>query len=232
MEILVDKLVLLLSTDWFDDYWPLIGLQAGNSTRERLRLKCREIVAQIMNGESRYWDISFEDSRIEKTLSLFEESFNNCDVSDNDRKTLMAIASENQDGYLQQFTVEELLDSLLSLLVSETDPEVLKNITPELASRVIYVYEQTQYQQLDFVGISKVAESAWDKNVQSYTPDLPECLADFALRLCQNPTHICRFWVCLKQCSLLNERELLVKWFEETAIDLVGYKPTFPSWMT
>jgi len=44
----VDYLVMLLSTDWFFDHWPAIGIAMKKQTKAHLQNGCRSIIKQIL----------------------------------------------------------------------------------------------------------------------------------------------------------------------------------------
>ena len=58
----LDRLVMLLSADWFVPYWQLIGIFTDNKRKSLLRDECREIVPQIMSGATQYWYTDFSET--------------------------------------------------------------------------------------------------------------------------------------------------------------------------
>src|SRR5258708_5234195 len=69
----LDKLVMLLGTDWFCGHWRTIGLAVKQKEESIVRLGCREIVGQIMSGASEYWLVSFADERVQRTYSMLQK---------------------------------------------------------------------------------------------------------------------------------------------------------------
>ena len=63
----LDRLVLLLSADWFFPYWDLIGIFTNNKRKSLLSEGCREIVRQIMSTATRYWHTNFSEARVKET---------------------------------------------------------------------------------------------------------------------------------------------------------------------
>jgi hypothetical protein len=62
-KMMVDKLVFLLSTDWFKPYWSGIGIDIDEAAKTSVQQGCREIVAQILSGTKSYYLASFSDDR-------------------------------------------------------------------------------------------------------------------------------------------------------------------------
>jgi hypothetical protein len=50
-----DRLVMLLSTDWFFEHWAVAGLTVDRQKRECVRDGSREIVETLIGGASEYY---------------------------------------------------------------------------------------------------------------------------------------------------------------------------------
>jgi hypothetical protein len=63
---MVDKVVMLLSTDWFLPYWSVVGIEA---TEQKLCVQegCRQIVHEMVNGATEYYHVNFSDERLRAT---------------------------------------------------------------------------------------------------------------------------------------------------------------------
>ena len=68
-EVVADKLSMLLSTNWFFDHWPMIGLVVNGSQHMSIQLACRNIVKEMMSDATVYWNVSFSAERRAKTES-------------------------------------------------------------------------------------------------------------------------------------------------------------------
>src|SRR6516225_6613441 len=68
----LDKVIMLLSTDWFFSEWPIIGIVIDDKKKKVLQHGCREIVRKMVSGATEYWLISFSAKRTQETLSQFE----------------------------------------------------------------------------------------------------------------------------------------------------------------
>lgn len=74
---LIDDIILLLSTDWFFDYWPAIGLGIEKHKKPLLQTGCRAIVKQILSTKlgpvENYYLRDFGEDRLTCTRKLFLE---------------------------------------------------------------------------------------------------------------------------------------------------------------
>jgi hypothetical protein len=68
----IDKLVLILSTDWFLPYWLEIGIDLTEDKKIAIQQGCREIVPQILGGSEDYFHSDHSSERKEETYSKFK----------------------------------------------------------------------------------------------------------------------------------------------------------------
>jgi hypothetical protein len=66
-EAQADKLVMLLSADWFYPFWNQVGLNVDDAKRKKLQENCRTLVRELMASYAEYWLISFAPERIATT---------------------------------------------------------------------------------------------------------------------------------------------------------------------
>src|ERR1700685_961556 len=90
-----DKLIMLLSTDWFFEYWPLIGLCIEKNRRNCLKTECREFVTQFVGGASEYWNISFAEDRLTATQTDFLAAARKCGID--------SVNHGKMDGILKKY---------------------------------------------------------------------------------------------------------------------------------
>jgi hypothetical protein len=91
----LDRIVMLLSADWFKSHWHSIGISAELWHREQFSEQCRDIVRRMMAGQSEYWQISFEEVRINETYSHFFRSAEQCEFDQHGLEILRGIADES-----------------------------------------------------------------------------------------------------------------------------------------
>jgi hypothetical protein len=73
-----DKVAMLLSTDWFQPYWPAIDLNATLESIACIQKGCRGIVNRIVGEAEEYWLISFAEERVRATREAVLMSAGRC----------------------------------------------------------------------------------------------------------------------------------------------------------
>ena len=65
----IDKLVMLLSTDWFLPYWTALGIILKEKDQRLFQMSCREIVKQILSGAylNQYFLANLSKERVDET---------------------------------------------------------------------------------------------------------------------------------------------------------------------
>src|SRR5712691_1758585 len=115
----IDKLVMLLSTDWFSEYWSTIGLFLMAQKKILVQIGCREIVQQILSGAKEYWSTSFSKERIEKTISMFQSMLEHSDIEKSTRERMNELISGKEESSLDTRTAW-LLRSITQMIVTNS----------------------------------------------------------------------------------------------------------------
>lgn len=230
MTQIIDQLAMLLSTDWFAEKWYLFGMRSDLPAREAMRQKCRAIVSQLFDGEIDYWLISFDDTRIRSTYTSFFAAAIDSGLHASDVEFLRQIADQTP-AEVKESENTALLKSLTDLLVSDSSPDVAKNLTGKVIATVISTYAATSVIDVDFVARCLNSNTDWDIKLRNMTSGLPEYLADFATDICEQRHHFVQFWARLVERISENERKGLLQWYENTALELTKRSLEFPSWM-
>lgn len=219
----LDRLVMLLSADWFKSHWHNIGISAESSQRERFLLECRYIVRRMMAGQSEYWQISFEAGRVNDTYSHFFRSAEQCEFDQHDLAILRGIADESifeTPGYENA----ALMLSLTQLFVQDPKFQLANGgeLSPLLVEKLGIICD-TQVVP-DFGDWCLTSQTEWDVALRDLTPDLPDHLADFAELLFNQIDSSRKIWAHITSTVSGNERNLLAKLYSETAEELAGVK--------
>jgi hypothetical protein len=218
----IDQLAMLLSTDWFLNFWPSLGLQSPLASRLKMKDRCRDIVVDFFAGESDYWLVSFDDSRIRSTYDSFFAAAAAVKLIGRDVEFLRRIANQTATD-LADAEQNELLESLTQLLVSDRDPDVIKHLPLHLIETVSLIYLDIKNANVDFVSFSMRSGTKWDQQIRNMTSGLPEYLADFASSLTSQTMSFPKFWGALtNNIASQSELQLLIRWYEETAMELVN----------
>lgn len=212
----VDKLTMLLSSDWFLPYWHLIGVAANTAQKGEVQQGSREIVRQFMSGAKQYWDIDFSVVRARKTRSMMENLLSKCklEYAISDRINRLASADEMpiDDGtrWLIVSMTEQLLDNSL-------------DASPPLDDRIKSMLDQDwkQRDEVDLKEQSLASASDWDKYLRSTTPDLPSMLADYAASMISHDKFEV-LWALISTRLTPNQRHELFDWYRSVGRSLTG----------
>lgn len=230
MNQIIDQLAMLLSTDWFLGQWIIFGMKSDMPARETMKEKCRTIVLQLFDGESDYWLVSFEDTRIRSTYDSFFSAAIESKLHISDIEFLREIADQTQIEMKEASNIS-LLKSLTQLLVSEPSPEVVKNLSSEVVAEIASAFVAASVNEMDFVAPCLNSNTDWDKKIREMTSGLPEYLADFASDVCERTQYFVQFWRQLNEKFSSKERAQLLEWYSDTAFELTKRNLEFPRWM-
>ena len=209
--MIVDKLVMLLSVDWFGPYWSSIGIEAEDSTKSVVRQACRDIVHGILAGVDSYYLISFSAERQKITRSQLESLARERGVPD-----LLAVikvwTSTSDEDVKAAWIYSGLTDDLTSGDIRPGDPK-LDPVTADLVARFRTSYQQSS---LEFVQISELSRTAWDKYIRNLTPEQPSALADDLAAMLRARSFEA-FWKSLKLSLSPVQLNQLIVWYREMA---------------
>lgn len=215
----LDKLVMLLSADWFLPHWQLIGINAEDGKKPLLQDGCREIVRQIMSGAKQYWEIDFSPERVRKSRSVLEALLRRCELEEAaiDRINSLISGQESpiDDGtrWLIVSMTEQLLDN------STTDGPPLHTAIKEALRK-----EWRQWHHLgevDFKELCLTSTSNWDRYLRSTTPDLPGMLADYVSAIASQ-SKFDVLWGFINAKLTVKQRHELLSWYRSMGQALTG----------
>ena len=162
---------MLLSTDWFFPYWPIIGIIAGDE-RGCFQQGCREIFRELIAGARDYYSISFSVGRIEATGRAVQILARKCRFSPQACQRIDELCTPNvsrDDKQTIAWMFSTLLDELLGdQQLDETTQAVLLRAQEHFA--------------FDFETLEQCcaqSQTEWDAYIRQLTPDLPTTLSDF-----------------------------------------------------
>lgn len=213
----MDKIVFLLSTDWFFDKWVLMGVHLDSGVRRRVQQGCREIVKQIMSsaeGES-YFCTSFAESRTRETMTLLDSLLKKSNVD------LPIIHESNKSCTEEHSTEEWLLASITTELLSRLDDANPPDLDRETLNVIASAWDVTSF-ELENDPLEEAcrdSSTSWDQYIRSLTPGLPTYLSDF-----YNVHIACsRFqaaWRIIMHRLRTDQTNKLVRFYKSVAMDL------------
>lgn len=220
----LDQLIMLLSTDWFKPYWPILGLCLDDSEKELIQKGCREIVSQIIGGAKEYWLAIFSTGRREETRSLFDSLIGDSRAA----SVLVNAAAEWTDISDEDMKASWLFDSLTDELVSGETNESLE-LHFDIRSVVLEKRPDRTSLEVDFRELCEKSGSKWDRYTRQLTPTLPTYLADslFSFLTAQRFKSL---WLSLSGSLTPEQRDELISWYRAVAKSRV-HRDVAPSYI-
>lgn len=220
----VDYLVMLLSSDWFFDYWAAIGIGLPKVTKTRLQKGCRSIVRQLLLVQGKevreYYHVNFSNERIVATRASFMELLDNCNlVSPESTNILFAINSKKK--YESPSTLE-LLENCTELLVTARWNELGIPLDGSIALVLTEAAKRKSPAETDFCELDLDSSTTWDLFVRSLSPDIPTFLSDL-ISVDQRCVSKLDYTWCLA-CEQLTskQQETLLNWYRAVVQKISG----------
>jgi hypothetical protein len=211
-EVMIDYLIMLLSTDWFGPYWSTISIDVGEDVRSPLRLGCRDIVHQILSGEEQYYLVSFSAHRKAETRATLELLIKGCGAPEDAQKVVNKWAILTDDELTAAWICNDFTTDILSGNSRNNDPKLDAKIVAELAaSRKNYDIETYEFSQ-----ISLASPSTWDAYIRGLTPQQPTALPD-NLAAVLRYQRLEELWNSVKGRLTPAQKSELVSWYHEIA---------------
>jgi hypothetical protein len=224
----LDKVVMLLSTDWFLPYWFILGIDTREQTNSCVQKGCRQIVEQIISGAREYWLTNFSKERVEMTYALFQSTLEKCAVHQSSVQRIQTLihgeqvagASENEAWLLVSITRQVL----------EGPPQDWPSLPHVLKADVCKIFEISECADslwVDFEKSSIESHSQWDKYIKGLTPDLPTSLSDHLATIRSKDTFQV-LWSGIKATLTEAQKNELLNWYALVAERLTGEPLTLP----
>lgn len=216
MKAWADSVAMLLSTDWFQPYWPLIGLQVPTDAQDGLKKALRDVVMDFVPKDGVYWNASFTDQRINATkdalLNLFDKYRAEGGLQARIEASVHAPTSDADEAWLL-LSINELIFS----------GELSSGLPSDLVQRLhdLWLIEE----DVDFEALCLSSDSKWDVFVRSLTGQ-PSSMSDFVVHDFVQNDRFSSFWARVCGHMSHQERAQLVKCYEAVARDLTGQELT------
>lgn len=182
----VDYLVMLLSTDWFFDCWPAVGIGVEKRRKEPLQNGCRSIVKQILsvNGveAKEYYNVSFAFGRVMRTRELFMELLAQSEIDPCAASAIQSALDQKKYSQKTLETLEEVTGMLLQNMLNGVAPRLDRLVKQTLHKAWQHKQTLTEgWQSLDHVDFGQLnlaSASQWDRYMRGLTPEIETCLSD------------------------------------------------------
>jgi hypothetical protein len=210
-DVMVDKLIMLLSTDWFKPYWSSIGIEVDEATKTSIQQGCREIIKQILSGAKSYYHISFTEERKKNTRAMLESLAKKSEAE----PVLRAIeewAKMSDEEMKAAWIYTSFTDDLLSHNVRGGDPK----LDPAIVAHMVKAQRKYDLASFEFLEKCESSETTWDQYTRELTPELPTALAD-TLAAVLTASRYETFWSTIRERLTTAQREELIAWYRDMA---------------
>jgi len=225
----VDYLVMLLSTDWFFEYWPAIGIGVAKAKKTPLQLGCRSIVKQILavSGEEakENFNVSFDFHRVMRSRELFVELLAKSELDCCATSTIQAALDQKQCSAKTLETLEDVtrmqLQNMLNGVPPKLDPSVKQTLHKAWKHKQTFTQGWQPIDHLDFGQLNLALSSQWDREMW-LTPDIATCLSD-QISVNKNIVPALEYIWCLVSEDLNSEQKKeLIDWYCAITENLTG----------
>ena len=213
----LDKLVMLLSADWFFPHWHLIGIFTTDKRKSLLREGCRELVRQIMSTAKQYWETNFSEARVKDTRAMLDALLKRCELEEVNANRITGLISR-EDSHVDDGTrwllvsmTEQLLDGSITAPLDTAIKEGLRREWHELQN----------LDEIDFEERCLNSASMWDRYLRNATPDLPAMLADYVSAIASK-SKFDVLWGFITVNLTAKQRHDLLSWYRSTGQSLTG----------
>ena len=230
VETRIDQIVMLLSTDWFFDYWGTIGLAISHQERRTIQEGCRNIVKQIMGSAKDYYLTVFSNTRLNQTRSMFNALLGNVRLGEGAINRINLLTSAEADPRLDD-GLRWLLTHITDLLLDESPLIKQHELNPAIKQRLQNVCDQSglfDSDTVDFEELCLDSRSEWDEYVKNLTPELPTTLSDYLEAEILRGDRFEIIWTTIQTEVSPTEQQELMSWYRAVARSATGGEVTFP----
>lgn len=210
--MMLDQLVMLLSTDWFKPHWDNIGIDINEAAKTSIQQGCREVVGQILSGAENYYLASFSDERRNKTRSMFESVVHDSGTGEIVRAVITEWVGLSDEEQKATWIYETLTSELLSGHLRGGD----RKLNLAIATIMVNARQKYNREPFEFAGICVASQTAWDSYTRGLTPELPTALAD-GLASVLTARRFELLWRAIRNKLTSAQREELMAWYRRAA---------------
>ncbi len=223
----IDRLVMLLSTDWFLRHWPSIGIAASDREAKVLQEGFRGLVKQIISGAEQYWLASFTEERLQKTSIGLDRLLRDANVQTPAALRIRQLAGDRSRAWFDHKAAWLTLE-ITRMLLEGAPPDETAELAPNLREILMNSYACSAGAQVDFEKEGLQSNSPWDRYMRALTPDLPTFLSDYVSVVILKDDEIGVFWASVCASSEHPERVEILGWYNRQASALTGEEISLP----
>jgi hypothetical protein len=214
----MDKIVMLLSSDWFLPYWNKLGIGGGEEEKSCLQKACREIVRQIMAGAHEYYNVSFSPERLQVSNLMLNESMRRCRFPEDAISQVVELINWQGGTESIAWVLSALTMRLLMNDAASEDPLP----DPGIRDAMAQVHARHDLGRFNFQELCLRSTSHWDRYLRGLTPDLPGSLADYLSERLLPEMSFRQIWTDLSKELTPEQQDELRTWYRRTAETSMG----------
>jgi hypothetical protein len=216
----IDKIIMLLSTDWFFDQWLVVGLDIDEEIRRTIQVGCRRIVIEMIGTARDYWHASFSEERVSNTRMMFDKLLAQSEAKFTAISSINALIAPANNQTVDSGTQWALLH-LTELIISGSSEANNVELEPRLKRNLSVMWREWEWVETDCEGASVNSASEWDKKVRDLTPDLPSRLCDYLSQEIIGSRKFEIFWAFIQTTLTATQRKELFESYRFLA-ELLG----------
>lgn len=219
---MADRLIMLFSTDWFFQYWHVVGLEMEESQKNCFQRGCRDIVTQFVSNAKEYWHVSFAAGRREKTRAMLAELGKQCRLNQAVVTHIERLLATGQQMSSQERTPRWAWFALTERLLTAASVQEDAQLDHAIRDILTRVYTKHDVTRLDFENISQTSESQWDTYIRGLTPNQPTYIVDYLLTELIPFRAFDTVWADLRKELTEDQINELLDWYRTTAASFLG----------
>lgn len=211
-DVTTDWLVLLLSTDWFFEYWRLLGADLPDAEKLVIQQKCRKVAMQIMADAAGkdYYSTIFSQERLERTRQLCKEAVGNEHLFEQLKRQFATVDTDEGSAWLLQMVTEDIINDNLYTSLDPATVEFIRN-----------VWSKSDVDSEELHDRCLESSSEWDLYTKSLTPGLPSRLADFLTEEV-GVAYFDVFWLRLRKFLSADQKSVLIDYYRHAILQMSG----------
>jgi hypothetical protein len=217
-----DRLIMLLSADWFFDSWDVLGFSLTPPAKRSIQAAARQSVQEFMSEAAVYWNISFAGARLERTRVDFLQRIASSKLKPSETKSVISVAENlltNFDDDDAQKTIFLYSALTTDLLFSPNSVAPIPDLLSADLRPILESFEEasTAASESEFERLLVSSDTSWDRCLKGLTPDLPTYLSDWLSSIVNTSLIFRAYWAKVSQRLKRTSLDHLLKWYESEA---------------
>lgn len=231
----LDKLILLISADWFQPFFPIFWPDVDEGRIVSIKLAARESVKDMMSGATVYWNISFSRERLVETEKGYVKRLQSIGLNDDSIDALLQRSEKNNLNDEIVKTSLWLFWTLTEHLISSWSTGPLADLDEHKKIGIQQLFRAIDEKRFpnNLEEVSNASDSEWDEYLKKLTPDLPSFLSDYAEIHIAGFEKFRVFWMEASKLLGTKLRKSLIEWYLDEVKEIAdpNFNLQIPEWI-